>query len=331
MAEYLPLQRARRAAQRQARSRDLAGRIQQALDGKIPARKAHPAHKYPAPPTLTHLWWVGSPFSDGRPNPIYQWDTINNQPSSETGIIDLQALAEPDSGRISLALRGGNVGSGWTQDTGYIPMPQRWEFGDETSVSGSIFLLQDLEDVISLRGDLVITCSIFNPVTDAILATTSGALDLLPGAASSLAQGLVAVTGSIVVTASILRGAETLASNYETVDFLERVAIRTDPTENQFESPGKILTADWLFSGAPNQVLDATVVVPFLPDTQDARLSVLVETEIEIAGLRWGVNAPNAGSITASFQAAGLPLFGDLTGNSYAFDLVSVRASLIQL
>jgi hypothetical protein len=47
-------------------------------------------------------------------------------------------------------------------------------------------------------------------------------------------------------------------------------------------------TEQWLFSEAPNQIVDATVIVPLAAQTGDVRLSVLVETEIEIAAMRAG-------------------------------------------
>lgn len=332
-ASHLAFKKAKQEERRRTIEADLVRRVQEArgeASDKPLSPKLKPARKFPL--ELTPLWIVSSPFQQGTPNPVFQWNAVTNQPPTD-GFITLQALAEPDSGRMSLGLMGGNGGGGFgSTSLRSTPMPERWPFGDKTSVSASITVLHDLDTLPTAGSSLIVTSSIFNPMLAGKLNSALGALDVLPGLATSEGQGWVAAIGSVTVTASVRLGTTVQAMNSEYLVFLDRVAIRTDPSENQYESPGKILSDEWLFGAAPNQIVEATMTIP-LAAQDGVRLSVLVETEIEIAAFRIGVNAPNAGGISMAFQTigSGLPGLGSVPGTPCPFELVSVSASLLQL
>jgi hypothetical protein len=274
-------------------------------------------------------------YTFARPNPEYISEPRANLLKG-IGSTEIEEYADALSGKISLGFAGGN----WllADGTSFFSSPMPLHGGgvsgfvlkvDGIVTSGSVF---DVADVSALQYEipstpqtnLVITASVHCPVRQfgsGVDQNFDSLFQMRPGLYTSPAQGLIAVTANLNLTASTTANGQIVNSSTNSLTLMRRI-MNSGP--GTYGTAFNLITDDCVFL-FPNLFQTASLATSLPLGNAD---QLIIEAEIELAGLRIGNNAPGAGYIGATFQDNSpqvTRLFGGTFGYPCPFQITSIQ------
>jgi hypothetical protein len=249
---------------------------------------------------IKYLYNQAGGYTYGKPFPEYALQ-YTDPVGKTTGVI-VQALASPKDGLISLAFEGGNTLGGDGSLLRNDPMPEKSIAGDMVSSEASIFQVNNVAEIAARRGKYFVTANLSNPCRgpNATQETLFNILQLVPGLMTAPLNGYVGAYGvfTLNVTTVTADGSQVATASNQ-VTFLQTGFDRLVPGAGWASGPPNSLGTTWLFtSGAP---LSLTTRL----DASHSDVSLVVEANVRVAGLRGGFNSPGGGFVSASFQNIG--------------------------
>jgi hypothetical protein len=276
-----------------------AGGAQQPGEQKIDPRQFGTTVPKPPPNLPYAIATLKAPFTKGSPDPAY----LEKLPGAESDIEpNIVSFGDPVTGELNVGLAGGVTPAGsaeWGQEPSATLFPGRWGSGDEVSTRAgvtSVFLF-DPNQFSAIDIKATVGWGIHPLPGDDPTRIFYSAFDLRAGTAASALNGYVAIYAAVYLTVA-LANAEKVLSTTNSVATIMDIAIDATHHGNQEFSPIEpFLRLDSAFNPDPFKKVVLGGLLPVLKSAD----RIITEVSVYLAGMRGGVNDPNAGWLSTGF------------------------------
>jgi hypothetical protein len=240
-----------------------------------------------------------APFTKGSPDPAYS----EKLPGSESySIPNIFSFGDPVTGELNVGLAGGVTPAGsveWDQEPSSTLFPGRSGSGDQVSTRAgvtSVFIF-DPKQFSAIDTKATVGWGIHLLPGDDPTRIFYEAFNLRAGTEASALNGYVAIYAVVYLTVALANAEKVLSTTNSLATIMDIAIDATHHGNQQFSAVEPFLRLNFAFMPDP---FTKVVLGSLLPVLKGAD-RIITEVSVYLAGMRGGVNDPNAGWLATGF------------------------------